>query len=182
MVCPIYHMPLIGDYTHFTAEGSKWYGGYIGKVWKKVLIDGEDWNGIYLKSAQVAGNSIILKFNVPNPPLVFDTTNVTDRGISKGFQIRDVDDFEQNSYLDIITNVEIIRPDTIKITCSQNPFGKRLTYAINGTATPSARADMGSGNLRDSCSDVFSFPIVQNGNDVEHKLYNWCPLFDRVLD
>lgn len=181
-VGPIYHLPLIDDYTHFTAEGSKWYGGYMGRAWKKVIIDRENWDGIYLKSHIVYGNYIELTFGVPVLPLVFDTTNVVDRGVGKGFQIRNVDDFAQNSYLDIITNVQIIRPDTVRITCSQSPSGKRLTYAINGTATPSLRADMGSGNLRDSSTDVFNFPIEENGADIEHKMYNWCPLFDLVLE
>lgn len=181
MVSPIYQFPLISDYTHFTAEGSKWYGGYCGLVYKKVLIDGEDWKPIHLTDYWLQGNNIYLKFYAPAYPLVFDTVNVKDRGISKGFQIREPNDTEQNSFLDIINNVEIVRPDTIKITCSESPLGKKLTYAINGTATPSNRADMGSGNLRDSSTDTFSFPIIENGQDVEHKLYNWCPLFEQIL-
>ena len=177
---PIYMLPLHTDYCHFNAEGSKWYGGYCGRAWKQWMMTGKV-EYIYPTNVMVAGNNIDIQFHVPVEPLVFDTVNAKDRGVSKGFQIRNIDDFQQNSYLDIITNVSIIRPDTVRIQCSSSPAGKRLTYCINGTATPNNREDYASGNLRDSCTDVFNFPIEENGSDVEHKMYNWCPLFDWEL-
>lgn len=173
MVSPIYHLPLIGDYTHFTAEGSKWFGGYLGLAFKRVIIDGKNWEVMHPKKVTTQGNCVYIRFHLPvGKALIFDTTSVPDRGVSKGFQIREKDDYNQNSYLDIITNVEIIKNDMVKITCSESPVGKRLTYAINGTG----KLDMSSGNLRDTSEEVFNFTIEKDVNK-EHKMYNWCPHF-----
>ena len=180
MATPIYHLPHITNDCHFTAEGSKWLGGHFGVAYKRKVIDmSKQKTFINLKSYKVLGNRIYLKFDAPVYPLKFDTQNVIDRGVSKGFQIRNPNDRNQNSYLDIITDVSINKYDTVRITCNQSPIGKKLTYAINGTGS----SDTSSGNLRDSQEINFYFKNDLNDSiDSNHKLYNWCPLFECILD
>lgn len=178
LATPIYHLPLLANDCHFTAIGSKWFGGYFGIAYKRIIIDKNPFRPINLISKKVVGNNIYLKFEAPVYPLKFDTINVPDRGASKGFQIREVSDRLQNSYLNIITNVEINKFDTIKITCSSNPVGKKLTYAINGTSVN----DTSSGNLRDSQDIKFLFKnAIGDGAETSHDMYNWCPLFEVLL-
>ena len=179
MVSPIYFLPKLSDNTHFTAEGSKWFGGYCGIAFKKVVLDGEDFNPIHIESAFVQGNNIFVQFYVPNPPLIFDTENVIDRGVGKGFQIRNPNDTDNNSYLDIITAVEIIRPNMIKISCSESPFGKKLTYAVSNAKSYGIESTFIGGNLRDSQTTKFTFNV--EGESKEHYMYNWCPILEYSL-
>jgi len=178
LATPVYHLPKLSDNVHFTSIGSKWFGGYFGIAYKRVIIDKKPFSCIKLISQSVVGNNIYLKFEAPVYPLKFDTTNVVDRGVSKGFQIRNVGDRAQNSFLNIITNVEINKYNTIKITCSSSPAGKKLTYAINGTGL----SDASSGNLRDSQDIKFLFKnAIADGAETSHDMYNWCPLFETIL-
>lgn len=178
MASPIRHLPLIGDYVHFTAEGSHWFGGYLGIAYKRTVIDGEDFKPIHVKEKKVIGNNIYLKFHAPVYPIRFTSTPIMpDRGVSKGFQIRNPGDRAQNSFLNIITDVQINKFDTVKITCSSNPIGKKLTYSINGTG----QLNMSSGNLCDSQEIKFNFPSSQGGQEVVHDMYNWCPLFELIV-
>jgi len=178
LVSPIYHLPKIADNTHFTAAGSKLFGGYCGLAYKRVVIDQVGWNPIHLLTSNIVGNDIFLKFYAPSLPLTFDTVNVKDRGVSKGFQIRGVSDKNQNSFIDIITNATLTAPDTIKISCSSSPAGKKLTYAINGVGG----SDLSNGNLRDSQSIKFSFKNISTDTDETiHDMYNWCPHFETIL-
>jgi hypothetical protein len=178
LATPIYHFPHIANDCHFTAVGSKWFGGYFGIAYKRVVIDKKPFRPINLVSSTVVGNNIYLKFEAPVYPLKFDTVNVVDRGISKGFQIRNIGDRAQNSFLNIITNVEINKYNTIKISCSSSPAGKKLTYAINGTSA----SDTSSGNLRDSQDIKFLFKnAIADGAETSHDMYNWCPIFETLL-
>lgn len=182
LVTPIYFFSKLSDNTHLTAAASKWFGGYFGIAFKRVLIDGMNFNCIYLEKYFVQNNYIFLKFRVPNPPLVFDVTNVIDRGIGKGFQIREIDDISDNSYIDIISNVEIIRPDMIKITCSENPIGKKLTYAVSNSKSYGIESDFIGGNLRDSQNIIFPFKENSGEPEKEHNMFNWCPIFEQILN
>lgn len=182
LATPIYHLPKIGDHTHFTAVGSKWFGGYFGIAFKRVLIDNKKDNYLYIKEAFVQGNNIFVTFNVPKPPLVLDTINQIDRGVGKGFQIRNVNDFADNSYLDIITGVEIIRPDMIKISCSSSPVGKKLTYAVSNANSYGVSSQYIGGNLRDSQDITFNFKEnVGASTETEHKMFNWLPISEILL-
>lgn len=179
MASPIYFFPKLSDNTHFTPEGSKWFGGYCGIAFKKVVIDGEKFKPIHIESAFVQGNNIFVQFYVPKPPLVFDTTNVIDRGVGKGFQIRELDDTANNSYLDIITAVDIIRPDMVRIVCSESPAGKKLTYAVSNANSYGVSSSFIGGNLRDSQSVKFPFDV--EGSPKEHNMFNWCPILEYEL-
>ena len=63
---------------------------------------------------------------------------------------------------DIITEVQIVRNNTIRIICSENPEGLELWYARRGS--------QGGGFVRDSQS--FKFKV----DNVEYPVYNWMPL------
>jgi hypothetical protein len=183
MSCPIYNLPLIDDYVHLTPVGSKILGGSIGLAYKRTIVDGVNWNPIHLIDYWLDGNNVYLKFYAPTLPLKFDITTVPDMGISKGFQFRNIADRTQNSFLNIITSVTVNKPDVIKITCNADPRGKKLTYLINGTATPSNKLGLCSGNLRDSQEIEFNFKDDINASEeTTHYLYNFCPLFEKIIE
>jgi len=177
LVSPIYHLPKIGDNVHFSAVGSRWFGGYAGIAYKRTVIDKLPYSCLTIDSYTIVGNDIYVKFKGVKESLTFDTTSVIDRGVSKGFQIRNIGDRAQNSFLNIITNVQINKWNVVKITCSSSPIGKKLTYAINGTGS----SDISSGNLRDKQNIIYNFPNVLGSSDVAHKMYNWCSLFETIL-
>lgn len=179
---PIYHLPKIGDFVHFSAVGSKWFGGYFGIAYKRVLIDNKKDNYLYIKEAFVQGNNIFVVFNVPELPLVIDTVNQIDRGVGKGFQIREIADFDDNSYLDIITGVSLIRPDMIKISCNADPAGKKLTYAVSNANSYGVTSQYIGGNVRDSQDIKFDFKeSISATSETSHDMYNWLPISEFIL-
>jgi hypothetical protein len=117
------------------------------------------------KAIARAGNVVTVQYYVPAPPLVFDTTHVTNPG-NYGF------DFVDNGALVAISSVALSAPDTVTITLGAVPsgVGMRLRYAQNQPAAGGcigndiAYAGGARGNLRDSDATP-----SQYGND----LWNW---------
>src|SRR5258708_871587 len=161
------------DYVHIAHLNNlsyRWLGEYYGKVYKKVVIDGVKWTPLSPKEIVRDGNIIYVQFNVPVPPITFDTTAV-DLKSNYGFEYAD-----DNSSASIMS-VQIFNYDTVKITLSTTPTGanQKLRYAYTGTigANPGAHVD-GSprGNLRDNDNTPSLY-----GN----KLYNWSVHFDKTI-
>jgi hypothetical protein len=126
-------------------------------------------------SITMSENIIDAEFNVPVPPLTFDTTNVLFKE-NYGFEYTD----DSNSAY--ITNIQIISPDTIRVTLSNTPSGNnpRLRYAYTGTANSlTGRNIPGSarGNLRDSDNTLSMYPSSPFGL----YLNNWALTFDEPV-
>jgi hypothetical protein len=103
---------------------------------------------------------------VPAPPLVIDTTLVTDPG-KNGFEWKD-----DGPATPTIASVAVTGPDTVVITLSAVPVGAnhRLRYAFTGVSGALGGPTSGPrGNLRDSDAT----PSAEG-----YKLYNWCVHFD----
>jgi hypothetical protein len=168
MVGPKYHVEYVGDGVHLTAKGYRQMGEDYAKVYRKVILEGKKWEPLRPISVTRVGAVITVKFVVPSPPLVLDTTLVTDPG-KNGFE-----------YFDTVTppaiqSVALTGPDTVTITLASEPIGtnRRLRYAYTGTVGANAGATTGPrGNLRDSD------PTVSRNNE---KLYNWCVHFDELV-
>ena len=104
--------------------------------------------------------------HVPVPPLVMDTTLVSDPG-KNGFAWAD-----DGPSTPTIESVVITGPDTVVITLSAAPTGAkpRLRYAFTGVSGALGGPTTGPrGNLRDS--DATPSPEG-------YKLYNWCVHFE----
>ena len=167
VVGPTYALPMSNDCLHFTGPGERWLGEYFAKAYARVVIEGRRWEPLRPSAVSLAGNVVTVKFLVPKPPLVLDTTKVSNPG-NYGFEFTD-----DSGAPPAITNVALAGPDAVTITLASAPTGanKRIRYAYTfggcgGSGT------IARGNVRDS-DDTPS----QAGND----LSNWSVHFDEPL-
>ena len=113
-----------GYWSHCSAQSYKLLGAMLGYNIKKYMIDGISNKGVVPTDVSVSGTTIKIKYNVPCPPLSFDTDYV--RKVSNmGFSVVKSD----NS--DIISNVSLFN-DTVTIECTESPSGCKLRYGMNG--------------------------------------------------
>jgi hypothetical protein len=170
LVTPKYFFTYV-DIGHMNNKSYRHLGEYYAKVMKKVLIDKQPWKPLSPKSATINGDTITLKLHVPVPPLVLDTTLVSQKN-NYGFEYFD----ESNSAS--ITSVQILSSDTILIKLNTIPTGqnKRIRYAYTATKSviPGAK-NIGSagGNVRDSDSAPSLY---------WNTLYNWLVHFDKPIE
>ena len=188
LVAPKYQY-VYADNTHLTKNASKQMGEMLGKVIKKVAIDGHTWNPLMPTTASRTANIVTISFNIPVGSLNFDTSLVAFRP-NYGF------DFVQTGGNAItITDVTLINNTQVQITLSDVPTGsdKRIHYAwrcyanqsIDSTYLTSAPSNCGGannatyvgGNLRDSDNSV-SPSIDSTGL----PLYNWCVAFNKPIN
>jgi hypothetical protein len=167
VIGPTYVLPYSSTCLHFTAEGQRHLGEYFAKVYARVVLEGKRWEPLRPTAITIKGNVITAKFLVPKPPLVLDTTKVTNPG-NYGFELTD-----DSGAPPAIANVALAGPDSVQITLASTPVGahKRLRYAytFHGCA---GSGTIARGNLRDS-DDTPS----QNGYD----LSNWSVHFDEPI-
>lgn len=168
MVGPKYHVEYVADGVHLSAKGYRHMGEDYAKVYRKVILEGKTWEPLRPLSVTRVGAVITVKFHVPSPPLVLDTTLVSDPG-KNGFE-----------YFDTVApppiqSIVLSGPDTVTITLAAVPTGtnRRLRYAYTGIAGANGGAKTGPrGNLRDSD------PTVSRNAE---KLFNWCVHFDELV-
>ncbi len=158
------------DNVHLVNTSYRWLGEYYGKVFKKVLIDGESWRPLSPDQATRVGNEVYVDFHVPEGELVFDTTLVIER-TNYGFEYYD------DASSATISSVEIHDEDTVKVTLSTTPTGGnqriRYAYTTNTFTWPGAqKVNSAGGNLRDTDSTESLY-----GN----TLYNWAVHFDKPI-
>jgi hypothetical protein len=169
IVAPKYMLGYVADGVHLTGDGERMLGEYYAKAWHRVLVEGEPWVPLSPREVQREGAVITVDFNVPAPPLVLDTTLVTDPG-AFGFAFTDTSGASPT-----ITSVELVDEDTVSITLSAAPTGgnKRLRYAMTGNVGAAAGPTTGArGNLRDSDAT----PSLAG-----YALFNWCVHFEQAV-
>lgn len=176
MVTPRYIFDSADATSHMTNYSQRRLGEYYAKVYKKVIIDKEEWKPLMPENITISGNIITAEFHVPVPPLTFDTLLVYGNQ-NMGFEYFD----ENNSAT--ITNVAITGPDTVTITLSNAPTGqdKRLRYAYTGVANSwTGRTMWGAarGNLRDSDMTM----AIHSGAPMGNYLHNWALTFDEPIE
>jgi hypothetical protein len=165
-----YHVQYTADGVHLTSEGYRHMGEYYAKVYRRVILEGKTWEPVRPKQVALTGDTIAVTFYVPEPPLVLDTTLVTNPG-DFGFEYRD----DSGAAMPTIAQVTLDGPATIKIKLSGVPTGQKrvLRYAMKAAATSSAGATSGPrGNLRDSDATPSRYG---------YKLYNWGVHFESAL-
>jgi hypothetical protein len=140
MICvgPVYP---VSDYgLHLDGNGYRWFGEMIGKAYYKTQMLGEDFKPLQPKELSRDADDakkVIIKFLVPQLPLVLDTHTLA-KVNDYGFEVY------SNDSKQTITNVSI-SGDCVILTCSNNLTGP-IEVAYAGTHA-SLR---GHGNLRDS--------------------------------
>ncbi len=171
LACPLYIFDYADGY-HITGVSSKWMGGYIGLVHKRVLVDGEDWKPVHPISHVKQGRILEVKFHVPVQPLVFDTSHIA-LNTNYGFSLVD----GANNPLSI-SSVVITQGDTVKIIAVDPiPSGAKLRYAWTPSAQPN-RSTGPRGNLRDSQGN----DLIFDPDGINKPLHNWCPIFEYLIN
>lgn len=179
MVAPKYIFD-VGDWmSHMKNYSYRRLGEYYAKVYKKVIIDGEEWKPLMPEEITMYGNEIHARFHVPVPPLAFDTTAVLAKA-NYGFEYADSTNSAQ------ISSVEIISPDTVKITLTNIPTGSdpKLRYAFTGVVgswTGSQITGSARGNLRDSDMTEAVHQDAAVPSYVGNYLHNWALTFDEPI-
>lgn len=111
-------------------------------------------------------NQVIIRYNIPTPPLQLDTTAVK-KAKHYGFSV-----ITPNNK-DILKTVSITN-DSIILTCSMPVDSCRVRYGINGQKMKSGRHHGPRGNLRDS--QGYNKKVIIK--DKEYPLHNWSYQFD----
>lgn len=169
LVGPKYHLRYFEDGIHLTNEGYRHMGEDYAKAYRRVVLEGRAWEPVRPRAVTRTGATITIAFYVPSPPLVLDTTTVSDPG-SYGFEY--VDDSRATPR---IASVAVTGPDTVTIDLAAEPTGghRRVRYAFTGAPGAHAGPTTGPrGNLRDSDATA-----SLSGD----ALYDWCVHFDEPV-
>lgn len=139
---PTYPYDFVNESLHIDAVGQKSIGLLAAKSALGILRNEKRNIGLVPIKYEVDGNDIRILFNVPEPPLCFDTINVR-KVDNYGFSVIRKDD------TDLISDVKIDN-NSIIINCMASPQGVKLRYGINGEFLKGGRTSGSRGNLRDS--------------------------------
>jgi hypothetical protein len=169
LVAAGYPLDYAGDCRHYTNDSERHLGEYFAKAYTRIVVEGLPWEPVHPKKVTISGDEITAKYYVPKPPLVFDTTRVTDPG-NYGFSVVDAAGLPLP-----IANVSLAGPDTVKVKLKSAPTGAtRLRYAFTGVPhTCPGKTQGPRGNLRDS-DDTPS----ENG----YELFNWGVHYEVPVD
>lgn len=66
---PVY--PYVDKGTHLSANGYRWFGQMLGKVYHHVVVEQRGWQPLSPRRATIEGREILMDFHVPHPPLAF---------------------------------------------------------------------------------------------------------------
>jgi lysophospholipase L1-like esterase len=169
VVGPRYAFQYGPDGVHLTNEGYRQMGEYYARAYRRVVVEHGTWEPLRPKTVTRTGAVVTVRFLVPAPPLVLDTTLAQNPG-NMGFEYAD-----DGPGSPTITSVALTGPDTVAVTLSAEPTApnRRIRYAFTGVLGAHAGLQTGAhGNLRDSDATA-----SQNG----YALYDWCVHFDEAV-
>ena len=171
-------IPLVGpkyifsykDGVHLLSKEYRRMGEYYGRVYSHIFLEGGTWEPLRPLSIKRKDAVIRVRFHVPEPPLVLDTTAVTNPG-NYGFEYSD-----SSSSPPSIKSVSIVDEDTVEILLSATPTStsaKFLGYAVTGISGAKSGPVTGArGNLRDSDTTPSLYSSA---------LHNWCVHFREAI-
>ena len=183
-----YQLPYVGGVgangAHLLNTGEQWNGELHGQVYNSYIVGGTPWVPLSPSTITIAANVITANFNVPVPPLVFDTTLVTDPGnvsgscpgaACRGFEYSDDSGSSPTISTVALGGGACATANTcVVITLSGTPSvginHRFLSYAYTGSNSAGPGPTAGPrGNLRDSNTAV--------GGYSGEPLYNWTVTF-----
>ena len=153
---PTYPYDFVNESLHIDANGQQSIGKLAAKSAMGIIRNHSRIIGLVPMAYHVKGNDIRIDFNVPCPPLSFDT-----------IQVQKVDNYGFNVIrrdgMDIISDV-IIEKNSVIIHCAEVPKNAKLRYGINGEFLKGGRKVGPRGNLRDSDKNVSNWCLIfENG-------------------
>lgn len=154
---PTYPYDFVNESLHIDAVGQQGIGKLAAKSALGIIRKQKRNIGLVPIAYHVEGNDIRIDFNVPNPPLCFDTVQVK-KIANYGFNVI------RRDGTDIVSDV-VIDNNAVVIRCVESPNDCKLRYGINGEFLKGGRNHGPRGNLRDSEKDVS----------------NWCLMFEYIV-
>jgi hypothetical protein len=154
---PVYHLE-ISEFPHLTAEAYYRLGAYAARTYYNHVNNGDSALPINPVSAVATGTNVKVSFDVVNPPLLINTTDITSVS-NYGFALT-------HNGASVTINSVAIGSDgvSVELNTSTTLSGViSVGYVVNNQLR---------GNITDSNSDTVLAP---NGNTV--KLFNVCPMF-----
>lgn len=180
VVGPKYQLEHSVDGVHLANTGYRQMGELQGRAMDRVLRQGLAWVPLRATGASATGSTIRVPMNVPEGPLAFDTTTVTEAWTSRqaaaslyGFEL--IDPGPQPVQL---TGATIDGDDIVLTTSGPVRTGSSIAYArtgVHGTPANPQRAFSPKGNLRDSAGDAVT------GIESGERLDNWCVTFEEAI-
>ena len=149
---PTYPYDFVNESLHIDAAGQRGIGVLAAKSALGILRKEKRNVGLIPLSYKVEGNYIRIFFNIPEPPLSFDTINVN-KVDNYGFNV-----IRQDGK-DLISNVSLDQTSVV-IHCSESPIGCKLRYGINGEFLKGGRRNGPRGNLRDSQKPISNWSCI----------------------
>ena len=135
---PVY--PYVDKGTHLSANGYRWFGQMLGKVYHQVVVERRNWQPLSPLGASVEGREVFIDFHVPSPPLAFDQPYLgyQQRMIeNRGFTLSDAQGEVP------IEAVDLVADTVVRLTAGRELVGTpRIRYASHAVG--------GAGELRDS--------------------------------
>ena len=167
---PMYPYSYVNESLHPDGISQKRFGHLTAETVLDLLHHKKRFIGVIPLKTKIKDNEVRIHFNVPYPPLCFDTVSV--RKVSNyGFNIIRKDN------VDIISNINL-DGDTVIIKCNESPIGCKIRYAVNGEYWKSGWNKGPRGNLRDSQGNNKQIEILGK----TYALHNWCFQFDYLMN
>ena len=166
---PMYPYSFVNESLHPDGISQKRIGYLVAESVLDLLHHKKRHMGLVPIKTEIKDDEVRIHFNVPCPPLCFDTVSVR-KVRNYGFNVI------QEDNVDIISDVNI-DGDTIIIKCSESPIGCKIRYAVNGDYWKNGWRIGPRGNLRDSQGDVIQAVIMGR----TYALHNWCFQFDYLV-
>lgn len=163
---PIYPYTYVNERLHIDAIGQQ-HMGYLNAIAvMNIIRDKGKTFGLTPISVSSEKNDVLVRFNVPYPPLVIDTISVMPID-HYGFSVI------SNSNENILTGISI-EGDVVRLTCSQSPINCMIRYGVNGERMKSGNIHGPRGNLRDSQGEKEMFTI----GGKTYPVHNWAYQFN----
>lgn len=164
------YMITYSDGTHIRSTSERIMGEVYGKVLRRVLKEGVTWVPLKIRDANRVGAVVTVRFWVPVPPLVIDTTLVSSIA-NNGFEYTD----DVGTVTISSVSLTPATTDSVDVTLSSSSLGAnpKLRLAKTQSSTSNTGPTLGARtNFRDSDTELG----VLTGT----HLYNWA-IHDEVL-
>ena len=166
---PMYPYSYVNESLHPDGISQKRFGYLVAESALDLLHHKKRFIGVVPLKTEIKDNDIRILFNVPCPPLCFDTVSIK-KVSNYGFNVIRKDN------VDIISTVRI-DGDTVIINCHESPWGCKIRYAINGNYWKNGWRVGPRGNLRDSQGDDLKVEIQGR----TYSVHNWCYQFEYLI-
>jgi len=170
MACsPVYPYDVVREYVHIDGIGQKRLG-YMEGVAIEHLLNQKEYNGLTPDSLAISGDTIVISFNIPYPPLKLDTIMIH-KAEDYGFSV--ISPNNKN-----ILKTCLLKDNQVYLLCDTCPNNAKVRYAANGKHGKSGRKNGSRGNLRDSQGDSLICKIKNK----TYPMHNWCYMFEMTCN